>query len=92
MKSTATWMVSTWLGLIALQAVVSRGGSGRVAQAFADLDTLLERVLDPTVPAIPDRRAGATSSAVRSAATTTTTTTDTTIPRLPAVPGSTRAV
>lgn len=48
-----------FLGLIALQALGSNGGSGRVASAFADLSGLIERVLDPDVPAIPDRRAGA---------------------------------
>lgn len=91
-----TWAFTTWLGLVALQAVVSRGGSGRISQAFTDLDKLLERVLDPTVPAIPDRRAGsspATSSATSGAATRpATSTTDTTIPRLPVPSGAARAV
>lgn len=87
MKSTLTWAFTTWLGLVALQAVVSRGGSGRISQAFSDLDALLERVLDPTVAAIPDRRAGATTRPV-----TTTDTDTTTIPRLPAAAGTARAV
>lgn len=48
--------VAAWLGLITLQAVASKGGSGRVASAFADLSGLVDRVIDPAVPAIPDRR------------------------------------
>lgn len=50
-------MVTAWLGLIVLQTVGS-AGSGRVAGAFADVNRLLKRALDPSVPAIPDRRAG----------------------------------
>jgi hypothetical protein len=45
-----------FLGLVALHAVASQGGSGRVASAFADVAGVIERVLNPTVPAIPDRR------------------------------------
>jgi len=52
---------SAWLGLIALQAVSTRGGSGRVAEFFNDANRLVQRVLDPNVPAIPDRRGGATA-------------------------------
>jgi hypothetical protein len=52
--------VTAWLGLIVLQAVVSTGGSGRVAGAFTGIAGLVNRALDPNVPAIPDRRAGAT--------------------------------
>jgi len=66
MKSTATWMFTTWLALIALQAVVSKAGSGRIGSLFADANNVLNRALDPNVPAIPDHR------------TTTTTTTSTT--------------
>lgn len=64
------------LALIALQAVVSRGGSGRVAQAFSAAQAVIDRALDPTVPAIPDRTATA-------AATTTQTTTFVPGPSLP---------
>lgn len=54
--------VSAWLALTALQAVVSTGGSGRISALLADVNGLVERALDPTVPAIPDRRTQATSS------------------------------
>lgn len=47
---------AAWLGLIALQAVGTAGGSGRIAGAFTDANRLLARVLDPDVPAIPDLR------------------------------------
>lgn len=49
---------SAWLGLIALQAVSTKGGSGRISEAFGDVASIVERVLDPDVPAIPDRRDG----------------------------------
>jgi hypothetical protein len=55
-------MVTAWLGLIVLQTV-STTGSGRVAGAFADVNRLVKRALDPKVPAIPDRRDGAASPA-----------------------------
>ncbi|MDO8107146.1 hypothetical protein Q6348_08045 [Isoptericola sp. b441] len=51
-----TSALTAGLGLIALQAIVSRGGSGRVGQAFAGLQSVINRALDPTVPAVPDRR------------------------------------
>ena len=54
--------LAAWLGLITLQAVAS-SGSGRVASAFADVAGLVDRVIDPAVPAIPDRRTGSTSAA-----------------------------
>lgn len=54
-------MVTAWLGLIVLQTVGSTG-SGRVAGAFADINRLVKRALDPSVPAIPDRRTGDTGS------------------------------
>lgn len=50
------------LSLIVLQGLVSRGGSGRVASLLNDVNGLVVRVFDPNVPAIPDHRAGATSS------------------------------
>lgn len=52
------WAFSTVLGLVAFQTLVSRAGSGRVGQFFTDANHLLERALDPTVPAIPDRAPG----------------------------------
>jgi hypothetical protein len=54
-------MATAWLALIALQTVSSRG-SGRVAGAFADVNRLVKRALDPSVPAIPDRRTGGSST------------------------------
>lgn len=54
-------MVTAWLGLIVLQTVGTTG-SGRVAGAFADANRLLKRALDPSVPAIPDRRDGTSSA------------------------------
>jgi hypothetical protein len=51
-----------FLGLVALHAVGSRGGSGRIAEAFGDVAGVIERVLNPTVPAIPDKRSGAASA------------------------------
>jgi hypothetical protein len=50
--------VTAWLALIALQAVTTKGGSGRLASFFSDVDRLIGRALDPTVPAIPDLRTG----------------------------------
>ncbi len=47
-----------FLGLVALHALGSRGGSGRVSEFFGDVAGVIERVLDPNVPAIPDRRPG----------------------------------
>lgn len=55
-------MVSAWLGLIVLQAV-GDGGSGRVAGLFGDVNRLVKRAIDPSVPAIPDRRNGSGSAA-----------------------------
>jgi hypothetical protein len=56
---TVRGIFAGFLGLVALHAVGTKGGSGRVASAFADVAGLIERVLDADVPAIPDRRAGA---------------------------------
>ncbi len=58
MRGTLRGAAVAWLSLIALHAVASRGGSGRVAEFVTDADRLLQRVLSPEVPAIPDRRAG----------------------------------
>jgi hypothetical protein len=54
---------AAWLGLIALQAVATRGGSGRIASLLGDLDGLVQHVLDPNVPAIKDRRGGSGAAA-----------------------------
>ncbi len=52
---------SAALGLTVLQAVVSHGGSSAIAGAFGVVTGLVDRVFDPNVPAIPDRRDGSTS-------------------------------
>jgi hypothetical protein len=51
-------VLTAWLGLVALYTV-GNAGSGRVAEAFNDITGLIERVLDPTVPGVPDRRLAA---------------------------------
>jgi hypothetical protein len=57
-------MVTAWLGLVVLQTVSTKGGSGRVAGLFGDVDRLIQRAFDPKVPAIPDRRGGANTHPV----------------------------
>jgi hypothetical protein len=52
-------MVTAWLGLVVLQTVSTKGGSGRLASMFGDVDHLIQRAFSPTVAAIPDRRNGA---------------------------------
>lgn len=54
--STLRWVFGAWLGLVALQALTSPSAPARVAQAFAGAQELVERLLDPNVPAIPDLR------------------------------------
>lgn len=56
MRGLASTMFVTWLGLIALQTLSTSGASGRVAEAFRDVNTIVNHALDPTVPAIPDLR------------------------------------
>ena len=51
-------VVVSWLGLIALHAVGTTGGAGRVAQLLNDVNSTVGRLLDPSVPAIPDLRKG----------------------------------
>ncbi len=90
MKTTLTWAFTTWLALVALQALTTKSAPGRIGEFFADVDAFLERALDPTVPAIPDLRSGGEQATDAKAKTTTTTTTA--IPRLPALSGSQRPV
>ena len=56
MRGTLGWMFSAWLALIALQAATSPSAPTRISQAFTGAATLLNRALDPAVPAIPDLR------------------------------------
>ena len=83
MRGALAGAFSAWLGLIALQALASTGGSGRVAEAFTDADRLIKRLLDPTVPAIPDLRTASAGSPAPAAGPGPMTT----IPRLP-IPGA----
>jgi hypothetical protein len=55
--------VSAWLGLILLRTI-GENGSGPIADLLADLDAMVQRALDPAVPAIPDRRTSAEGTAV----------------------------
>lgn len=48
---------AAWLGLIALQAVTTRGGAGAVGGLMTTVDGLVKRALDPSVAAIPDHSA-----------------------------------
>jgi hypothetical protein len=57
---TARSAATACLGLIALQAASTRGGSGRIAELLHDANTMVTRLLDPKVPAIPDLRSGGT--------------------------------
>lgn len=56
MRGALAAAFSTWLALVALQAVATRGSAGRISELAGDIDAIVERVLDPTVPAIPDLR------------------------------------
>jgi hypothetical protein len=76
---------TAWLTLIVLQGLVSRGGSGRVAGLINEVNRLVVRVLDPTVPAIPDHSVSS-AGAGAGASTPVTEPTDRATPRIP-VPG-----
>ena len=58
MAGTARAAATAVLGLVALQAVGTTAGSGRVSGFFNDLSSLVDRLLDPTVPAIPNLAGG----------------------------------
>src|SRR4051794_31690312 len=57
MGHTLRGAVTAWLGLIALQTVVTN--SGQASGALAAINGMIQRLLSPNVPAIPDRRSGA---------------------------------
>ena len=51
--------VTAWLGLIALHAVGTTPNSGnRLAQLAGDVAGFVDRLLDPSVPGVPDLRNG----------------------------------
>lgn len=50
---------AAWLGLVALQALTTKGGAGAATGLLGAVDGLVKRVLDPSVPAIPDHSTGA---------------------------------
>jgi hypothetical protein len=60
MGHTLRGAVTAWLGLIALQTVVTH--SDRAGGALSAINDLIQRALSPGVPAIPDRRSGAAAS------------------------------
>jgi hypothetical protein len=60
MGHTLRGAVTAWLGLIALQTVVTH--SDRAGGALDAINTMVQRLLSPGVPAIPDRRSGAKAS------------------------------
>lgn len=60
MKRGLAGAFTTWLALVALQTLAtSKSAPSRIRELFQDANAVIERVLDPTVPAIPDRREGA---------------------------------
>lgn len=56
MGGTLSWAFGAWLALIALQALTSPSAPTRVSQALSGANAVLNRALDPNVPAIPDLR------------------------------------
>jgi hypothetical protein len=53
---------AAWLGLIALQAVTSKGGAHATSGVLGVAESIVKRALAPNVAAIPDRRDGSSSS------------------------------
>lgn len=53
-------VMTAWLGLIALQSLSKAEASNRVTELAGNVATFIDRALDPTIPAIPDLRAGET--------------------------------
>lgn len=53
-------MFTTWLGLVALHALATRTAPSRIRDLAADVSGFVEAALDPTVPAIRDRRSPTT--------------------------------
>lgn len=60
--------MTAWLGLIVLQTVTTTG-AGRVSGLIGSVDDLVKRAFDPSVPAIPDRSAGAAATGAAAATT-----------------------
>lgn len=61
-RSAWTGLFTGWLGLIFLHALSGKGASGRVGEFLNDVNSVVERVLDADVAAIPDLRAGASTT------------------------------
>ena len=60
---TVAWIFSGVLGLAALDAVVgSQGGAERFSGLLGGIANLLDRLLDPTISAIPNLTGTTTSS------------------------------
>lgn len=60
---TFAWIFSGVLGLAALEAVVATpGGAGRFGQLLGSVATVVQRVMDPTISAIPNLTKTPTSS------------------------------
>jgi hypothetical protein len=59
-KTTLGSAFTAWLALVALQAISTSGGSGRVASLFTDVNNVVTRVLSANIPGVPDLRDGAT--------------------------------
>jgi len=74
------------LGLLALETLVQEEASTRVGALFAAPGRVARRFLDPTVPAIPDRRSSSSSSASSEPAVATTTAPAPTVPLIPGWP------
>lgn len=53
---------TAWGALIVLQAITTKRGAGAVGGMFGAVDDLVKRALDPSVPAIPDHSAAASTS------------------------------
>jgi hypothetical protein len=61
--------VTAWLGLIVLQVVTTKHGSGQIAGLFGVADSVVKRAMSPDVAAIPDYRNGAPAASSTSSAT-----------------------
>lgn len=56
MRSGIRGVLTGALALVALHTLVAPGASGRIAGLFSVPAAVARRFIDPTIPAIPDRR------------------------------------